>query len=77
MTNIDEHFQLLRDIRSTQLSQATEIAKMSGQLESLAGPEGRVKHLENTNDRQYWMHAGVVPVVLFLHGAARKLGFAI
>jgi hypothetical protein len=77
MTTTNDLLGLLNQIRDTQLEQASEIGKMSGQLESLAGPLGRVKALEDTNVRQYWLHAAVLPVLLTIHGFARKVGLTL
>lgn len=77
MTTSNDLFSLLNQIRDTQLEQAGTIGKMSGQIEALSGPKGRIDALETTDTRQYWMHALVIPVIAFAHGVARKYGIDI
>jgi hypothetical protein len=77
MTTSNDLFSLLNQIRDTQLEQAGTIGRMSGQLEGLAGPKGRIEALETTDTRQYWLHAAILPIVLALHSIARKSGLTI
>lgn len=76
-TSNDQNFNLLCQIRDTQIEQAEKFGRMAGQLESLAGDKGRIAALETTDTRQYWMHALVIPVIAFAHGVARKYGIDI
>lgn len=76
-TSNDQNFTLLCQIRETQIQQAEKFGTMAGQLESLAGPTGRIAALETTDNRQYWLHAAVLPLLLALHGIARKAGLTI
>lgn len=77
MTSNDQYLALLNEIRTTQISQAEKFGRMAGQIEALAGPNGRISALETTDTRQYWMHALVIPVLTALHVIARRSGIAI
>lgn len=78
MEDIQGHmFNLLRDIRETQLVQAEEIGKIGASVEALAGPQGRVTKLETSSRNQWWFTSAVAPMLAVAHAVARKLGVAI
>jgi 2,3-bisphosphoglycerate-independent phosphoglycerate mutase len=66
--------QALGDIRRTQINQAEVSGRIEANLAALSGPEGRVTKLENTNTRQWWLHAAVLPLVFIFKGVAKHLG---
>ena len=74
MTNSNEIFELLSEIRTTQIEQARQLGRIDGQLEALGGPQGRINSLEATNNRQWWLHAAVLPIMFSIHGFAHKIG---
>lgn len=76
-TSNDQNFNLLCQIRDTQIEQAEKFGLMAGQIQALAGPKGRIEALERTDNRQYWLHAAVLPIILGLHGIARKIGLTV
>lgn len=69
--------EILSEIRQTQITQAGQLGRIEGQLEGLAGPDGRIKALEITNNRQWWLHAAVLPAMVILRSAALKYGVRI
>lgn len=73
-TNHTELFALLREIRDRQVGNAVSLGKVEIHVENLAGPQGRVTKLENTNTRQWWLHAAVLPLVFIIKGVTKHLG---
>lgn len=72
--NHESLFALLKEIRDRQADTSVAIGKVEVHVENLAGPQGRVTKLENTNTRQWWLHAGIGPFLLVAHAFARKFG---
>lgn len=72
--NHESLFALLKEIRDCQVDTSVAIGKVEVHVENLAGPQGRVTKLENTNTRQWWLTAGLGPILLIAHGLARKFG---
>lgn len=66
----------LETIRDAQVVQAGDIGFIKGSMEALSGPTGRITKLENTNTRQWWMHA-LSPLLVIAYGIARKFGVAV
>lgn len=73
----DRLLAVLSEIRNTQVTQAGQLGRIEGQIEGLAGPDGRIKALETTNNRQWWLHAAVLPAMVILRSAALKYGVRI
>ena len=65
---------LLCQLLEGQAQNAEVLGKMAGQLESLAGPEGRVTKLERAKATQFWVNIIVVPMIAFMHAIARRFG---
>lgn len=74
MDNESTLFNLVQEIRSTQLDHATNTGRIEAKLDSLIGPGGRITQLEDHNARQWWLTMAVIPVMGVFHAAARKLG---
>jgi hypothetical protein len=70
-------FNMLRDIRDTQLEQAESLGKMAGQIDSLAGAEGRVTKLESAQTRQWWFTFAIAPVLMIAKGIVNHFGVKI
>ena len=51
-----------------------EVATTKTMVTELAGPEGRVKRLEDDQRRQWWVTICVAPALALAHSVARKLG---
>ena len=73
----DSIYEILDQIRNTQMHQAGQLGKIEGQIEGLAGPDGRIKSLERTDSKQWWSHALIIPLLALLHTALRKYGMDI
>lgn len=66
----DTHVQILLKIQS-------DISSTKALVETLAGPDGRIKALEKDQSRQWWVTVAVAPMLALGHGIARKLGVQI
>lgn len=79
-THILEELRAIRknqdDLKEGQSHHAVLAARVDEGVKALAGPEGRVTKLENTNTRQWWLHA-LSPALLGAYAVAKKLGLAI
>ena len=51
------------------------LGRIEAKVDALAGPQGRVTALEESQVRQMWLTIAIAPTLAFLHGIARKLGF--
>lgn len=64
--------------RAQNLQMAEDIGSIKAMLEGLAGPQGRVTKIEESQDRaetRQWIHTAViVPIVGAAHVIAHKLG---
>lgn len=45
---------------------ATALGRIEGKLETLCGPDGRIKKLEDAQTRQWWYTVAVLPFVTAL-----------
>lgn len=70
-------FDLVKDIRTTQLNQAATMGKIEANVESLCGPQGRVTALETSRTRQWWVTVAIAPALSGLFAIARKFGVTI
>ena len=46
-------------------------------VEGLAGPDGRIKKLEDADRRQWWITVAIAPFLTLAHATARKFGVQI
>lgn len=53
---------------------AEDVAAMRADLATLVGPRGRIERLEDEAKAQWWVTVAISPVLLVLHGFARKFG---
>lgn len=73
MTNSNQEniYNVLREM-------SEKLGKIDGKLEGLTDVvDVRIQALERTDNRQWWIHATVVPFLAAAHALARKYGVTI